>query len=76
MATRKANISSSHRAAHASLQTSLESYHEHLNQLHLQEAEIRQKKAIIKFAAANELTALKEVNLSAEAVAQRVALCW
>lgn len=74
---KKANISAAHRAAHDSLQNSLESYHEHLNELLVEEAQIRQRKAIIRLAAASELaTSLKNVNLSADAVAQRVAFCW
>jgi hypothetical protein len=73
---KKVNISATHQAAHDSLQNSLESYHTHLNELLVQEAEIRQKKAIIRLAAASELATLKNVNLSAEAVAQRVAFCW
>ncbi len=76
MATKKANISAAHRAAHESLQETLSSYHDHLNQLHLQELEIRQKKAITRLAAINELATLKGLNLTSEALAQRVILCW
>lgn len=76
MAENKANISSAHRAAHASLESALGSYHAHINQLTVQEAEIRQKKAIIRLAASSELASVKDLKLSADALAQRVAFCW
>lgn len=76
MADTKADISSAHRAAHASLAKALGSYHDNINQLTLKEAEIRQKKAIIRLAASSELSSLKGLKLSADAVAQRVAFCW
>jgi hypothetical protein len=76
MATKKANVSAVHKEAHSSLHTALDSYHEQLNQLHLQELEIRQKQAVTKMAALNELSTVQGLNLAAAAVSQRIILCW
>jgi Spy/CpxP family protein refolding chaperone len=72
----KANVSAVHKGAHASLHNALDSYHEQLNQLHQQELQIRQKQAVTKMAALNELSAAKELNLSAAALAPRITFCW
>jgi len=72
----KGTVSAVHKGAHASLHNALDSYHEQLNKLHQQELEIRQKQAVTKLAALNELSAAKELNVNAAALAPRVTFCW
>jgi hypothetical protein len=69
-------IGKSHRETYEALQKALESYHQELDEINIEQAKLEKRRAIVKAVAETELASLSNLNLDRQTIISTVAGCW